>query len=204
MPELATLKDLFVKELRDIYDAEKQLTKALPKMAKAAGSRELRSAFEDHREQTVGQIERIEQVFDLLGERARSIPCKGMKGLIEEGSEVAQEDGEAAVLDAGLIGAAQKVEHYEIAAYGTLITYAKLMGNSDVADLLGETLDEEKETDERLTSMAEGFVNPQAQQEGEDERMPSRGAARSRAGNNRSGTPGRSRTAGRSSTAKKR
>lgn len=207
MPELSTLKDLFVKELRDIYDAEKQITKALPKMAKGAESEELRSAFEEHREQTLGQIERIEQVFEMLGERAKSVPCKGMKGLVEEGSEILQEDGEGAVIDAGLIGAAQKVEHYEIAAYGTLITYAKLMGNEEIGDLLGETLEEEKETDQRLTSLAEGFVNPQAEHEGdeEEERGQMRGSARSRsmaASRSRRGSS-RSRASGRSS-AKKR
>jgi ferritin-like metal-binding protein YciE len=174
MPELATLKDLFVKELRDIYDAEKQLTKALPKMAKAAGSRELRSAFEDHREQTVGQIERIEQVFDLLGERARSIPCKGMKGLIEEGSEVAQEDGEAAVLDAGLIGAAQKVEHYEIASYGCVCTYAEMLGHEEAHELLGQTLEEEEETDQKLTALAESVINVDAETEEQPEEKSSR------------------------------
>jgi len=207
MPELSTLKDLFVKELRDIYDAEKQLTKALPKMAKAAESDELRSAFEEHREQTVGQIERIEQVFEMLGERAKSIPCKGMKGLVEEGSEIMQEDGEGAVLDAGLIGAAQKVEHYEIAAYGTLITYAKLMGNEEIGDLLGETLDEEKETDQRLTSLAKDFVNPQAEHEGDEEEVgQSRGSARTRstAANRPRGGGGRARSAGRSGSSKKR
>lgn len=184
MPELSTLKDLFVKELRDIYDAEKQITKALPKMAKSAESDELRSAFEEHREQTIGQIERLEQVFDLIGERARSVPCKGMRGIIEEGSEISQQDGESAVLDAGLIGAAQKVEHYEIATYGTLVTYAKLMGNDQAAELLGETLDEEKETDQRLTELAEGFVNPQAEHEDEEASVPVR-----------KGTAARSRTA---------
>jgi ferritin-like metal-binding protein YciE len=206
MPELSTWKDLFVKELRDIYDAEKQLTKALPKMAKAAESDELRSAFEEHREQTLGQIERIEQVFEMLGERAKSIPCKGMKGLVEEGSEIMQEDGEGAVLDAGLIGAAQKVEHYEIAAYGTLITYANLMGNEDIGDLLGETLNEEKETDERLTSLAKEFVNPQAEHEGdEQESGQMRGSARSRstAANRSRGATSRSRSSGRSSTKKR-
>ena len=207
MPELSTLKDLFVKELRDIYDAEKQITKALPKMAKGAEAEELRSAFEEHREQTLGQIERIEQVFEMLGERAKSVPCKGMKGLVEEGSEILQEDGEGAVIDAGLIGAAQKVEHYEIAAYGTLITYAKLMGNEEIGDLLGETLEEEKETDQRLTGLAENFVNPQAEEEGdEEERGQMRGSARSRstaASRSRGGTS-RSRASGRSGSSKKR
>ena len=207
MPELSTLKDLFVKELRDIYDAEKQITKALPKMAKGAEAEELRSAFEEHREQTLGQIERIEQVFEMLGERAKSVPCKGMKGLVEEGSEILQEDGEGAVIDAGLIGAAQKVEHYEIAAYGTLITYAKLMGNEEIGDLLGETLEEEKETDQRLTDLAANFVNPQAEEEGdEEERGQMRGSARSRstaASRSRGGTS-RSRASGRSGSSKKR
>jgi ferritin-like metal-binding protein YciE len=154
----------------------------------------------------VGHVERIEQVFDMLGERARSIPCKGMKGLVEEGAEMMQEDGEGAVIDAGLIGAAQKVEHYEIAAYGTLITYAKLMGNEEIGDLLGETLEEEKETDQRLTSLAEGFVNPQAEEEGGEEEMgQSRGAARARstAANRPRGGTGRARSAGRSGTKKR-
>src|SRR5687768_10410002 len=142
------LQELFVNELRDIYDAEKQLIKALPKMAKAAESDELRAAFEEHLEQTRGHVSRVEEVFKLLGMAARGKPCEGMKGLIEEGEEV-MEEMEGSTLDAALIASAQKVEHYEIATYGTLATFAEVLEMQDAKDILGQTLEEEKEADEK-------------------------------------------------------
>jgi ferritin-like metal-binding protein YciE len=151
---IESLDDLFLHELKDIYDGEKRLLKALPKMAKAAHSEDLQAAFTEHRSQTETQVERLEQIFKLLGKPARGKKCLGLEGLIEEGSELMEEDAEPAVMDAGLIAAAQKVEHYEIATYGTLATYAKILGLGEAAELLGETLAEEKETDERLTELA--------------------------------------------------
>jgi len=169
MPQLAKLDDLFLKELRDIFDAEKQITKAIPKMVRAAESDELRAAFEEHLEVTREQIQRLEQVFEMLDTRAKGAHCPGMEGIIKEGSELLQQEGDPSVMDAGLIAAAQKVEHYEIATYGTLVTYAKMLGHEDAADLLSQTLEEEKETDQRLTQLAENFVNPSAASGKEDE-----------------------------------
>jgi ferritin-like metal-binding protein YciE len=151
---IENLDDLFLHELKDIYDGEKRILKALPKMAKAASSEELQTAFEEHRNQTEQQIARLEKIFKLLDKPARGKKCVGLEGLIEEGAELMEEDAEPAVMDAGLIAAAQKVEHYEIATYGTLATYAKILGLGDAADLLEETLAEEKETDEKLTELA--------------------------------------------------
>ena len=161
------LQELFVEEVRDIYDAEKQLVKALPKMAKATESAELRAAFEEHLEITRAHVGRLEEVFKLLGMAARGKTCEGMKGLIEEGQE-AMEEMEGSVLDAALIASAQKVEHYEIATYGTLATFAEVLGMEDAKDLLGQTLDEEKEADEKLTQIA-GQINPEAEQGEEGE-----------------------------------
>ena len=150
-----TLLGLYVDELRDIYNAEKQLTKALPKMAKAATTEDLRNGFTEHLEQTRGHVERLEQIFEALGQRASGKRCAGMEGLIEEGSELMEGEFEGEVLDAALIGAAQRVEHYEIAAYGTVISFADLLGESQHASLLRQTLDEEKATDERLTELSQ-------------------------------------------------
>jgi len=194
------LKELFVEEVRDIYDAEKQLTKALPKMAKAAASDELRSAFEEHLEITKAHVGRLEEVFKILGTPARGKTCEGMKGLVEEGDKVVKElDG--TVLDAALIAAAQKVEHYEIATYGTLATFAGVLGLDDAKDLLGQTLEEEKEADEKLTMIA-GQINPEAEegeegQESEGE-MAMAGASRSARGRtmNSSGNSGNSGSGG--------
>jgi ferritin-like metal-binding protein YciE len=160
------LKELYIDELKDLYSAETQLIRALPKMAKAASSDELRQGFEEHLEQTKGHVERLEKVFKTLGENPKGKTCKGMQGLIEEGAEVIGEDFEGNLMDAALIGAAQRVEHYEIAAYGTVCAFAKELGESDQAGLLSETLDEEKETDEKLTELAEQ-INKEAN-EGED------------------------------------
>lgn len=158
-----SLKELLQEELKDIYSAEKQLLKALPKMAKKASSDELRSALEEHLEVTRGQVERLEQVFESLGQPAKAKTCKAMQGLVEEATEIMGEDAEDAVMDAGIIAAAQKVEHYEIASYGTVRTWARACGENEAAELLQETLDEEGEADKRLTELAERVVNPEAE-----------------------------------------
>jgi ferritin-like metal-binding protein YciE len=164
MAKLKSLDDLLVHELQDIYNAEGQITKALPKMIKAASSPELQAAFEEHLEQTEGQIERLEQVFKLLGLPVKGKKCDGMAGLIEEGRKILEEDAEPSVKDAGIIAAAQKVEHYEIASYGCLCTYAEILGYEQVHDLLGQNLDEEETTDEKLTVLAENLINIEAEQ----------------------------------------
>jgi len=151
----SSLKELYLKELRDSYDAEKQITKALPKMAKAASSSQLRQGFEEHLEQTKNHIARLEEIFEALDESPKGETCDGMAGLIEEGSNIMEEDLDPEALDAGLIAAAQRVEHYEMAAYGTLRTYANILGDKEAASLLQETLDEEKATDQKLTGLAE-------------------------------------------------
>jgi ferritin-like metal-binding protein YciE len=156
------LKELYIDELKDLYSAENQLVKALPKMAKAATSEDLRTGFEEHLEQTKAHVERLETIFKQLGESPKGKKCKGMEGLIEEGSE-AIEEYEGGLLDAALIGAAQRVEHYEMAGYGTVIAFAEELGESKHVSLLNETLEEEKETDEKLTEMA-GDINAQANQ----------------------------------------
>jgi len=165
--KLDTLKTLYVDELRDLYNAENQLLKALPKMAKGATSEELQEAFEKHLEQTKTHVQRLEEVFEEVGEKPKSKTCKAMKGLIEEGSEILKEDGEESVIDAGIIVAAQKVEHYEIASYGSLRTFAQLLGKDRSAELLQTTLEEESEANELLTKLAEDIVNPEALMEPE-------------------------------------
>jgi len=158
-----TLRDLFLQEVRDIYHAEGQLIKALPRMAKAASNPELRAGFEEHLEQTRGHQERLEQVFEALGEKVRGKTCQAMEGLVAEGKEWLAEDATPEVMDAGLIGCAQKVEHYEIATYGCLVTWAKQLDLDDDAVMaLQQNLAEEKETDEKLTQMAESMINMQA------------------------------------------
>lgn len=155
------LEELLIDELKDIYSAEKQITRALPRMAKAAKSPALRQAFEMHLEETKGQIERLDQIFETLGKKAGGKVCHGMQGVIEEGKEMIDELDKGDVRDAGLISAAQRVEHYEIAAYGTVREYAKMLGHKDVAKLLDQTLEEEKATDEKLNSIA-SQVNSEA------------------------------------------
>jgi ferritin-like metal-binding protein YciE len=167
------LKELYIDELKDLYNAETQLVKALPKMAKAASSDELRQGFEEHLEQTKGHVQRLEKIFQAFGESPKGKKCKGMEGLIEEGSEAMEEDYEGSVKDAALIGAAQRVEHYEIAGYGTVRSMAETLGESDHVSLLEETLEEEKETDEKLTELA-GQINTQAEM-GEEERGSQQG-----------------------------
>jgi len=162
MAKIQTLEDLFLEEIKDLYHAEGQLVKALPKMAKAAKSPELKSAFQSHLEQTKGHVERLTQVFAEIGKPAKGKTCVAMKGLIEEGSELISEDAEPHVKDAGLIVAAQKVEHYEIASYGSMCVFADLLGLKAAKKLLGQTLAEEEAADKKLTQLAEGLVNQEA------------------------------------------
>ena len=185
MPQ-KTLKDVFIDEVRDTYDAERQLTRALPKMAKAATSPELKQAFTHHLEETRGQIERLEKVFEMLGERARGKHCEGIAGIIEEGASMMEEDLDDATMDAALIGGGQRAEHYEMAAYGTLVAWARELGHMEVAEFLQETLEEEKAADETLSTLAQQGINPDAasqsddeeEDEEEEERKPSRKSAR--------------------------
>src|SRR5256886_9510873 len=160
--KLDTLEKLYISEIRDRYSAENQLLKALPKMAKGASSPELKDAFEKHLKQTKGHVQRLEQLFEQLDQSPKGKTCHGMKGLIEEGSEILKEDGEDSVLDAGIIVAAQKVEHYEIASYGSVRTFADLLGKKKAAELLQTTLDEESEANKLLNGLAESIVNPEA------------------------------------------
>src|SRR5215510_4634616 len=185
MPDTGTLHDAFIDELRDTYDAEKQLTKALPKLARAASNPDLRDAFEAHLEETQGHVSRLEQVFESLDERARGKHCEGIAGIIEEGKAIMEEDFDDTTMDACLIAAGQRAEHYEMAAYGTLIAWAEAMGHSEAATLLQETLDEEKAADEKLSSLAEGGINQNAADAAhpeEEEEMAGAGARNSRRG----------------------
>src|SRR5688500_7437296 len=159
MAQAGTLHEAFMDELRDVYDAEKQLTKALPKLAKASTNPELRTAFEKHLEETRGQIERLEEVFGSLDEKVRGKHCDGIAGIIDEGKTIMEEDFDEATMDACLIAAGQRAEHYEMAAYGTLVAWARAMGHDDAADLLQQTLDEEKAADKKLSVLAEGGIN---------------------------------------------
>ena len=168
---MSTLRETFVAELTDVYDAEKQLLKALPKMAKAAKNDELRHGFEEHLEQTEEHVTRLEQVFENIGEKAKAKKCKAMQGIIEEGEEQIKEKAG----DAALICAAQKAEHYEIAAYGSLSAWARRLEEEDCAGLLEETLDEEKATDEKLTETAEQIVNPEENEEEAESPRKARG-----------------------------
>lgn len=157
--ELASLQDLYLHELKDLYSAEKQITKALPKMAKAATNAKLRDGFVKHLEQTKGHLERLEKIFDRLGKSSRGEKCKGMEGLLIEGAKLLEEDATPEVLDAGLISAAQRVEHYEMAGYGCARTYAEILGDKEGAKLLDQTLKEEGETDKKLTLLATTTIN---------------------------------------------
>jgi len=166
--DMATLRDMFVEELKDLYNAEHQLLKALPKMAKAATSTELKRAFQSHLKETEGQVDRLEQVFESLDMSPKGKKCKAMEGLVEEGAEWMEEDADPDVMDAGLIAAAQRVEHYEMAGYGCVRTYAQLLGETKAASLLQKTLDEEGAADKKLTKIAEQ-INVEAMEEDEDE-----------------------------------
>jgi ferritin-like metal-binding protein YciE len=207
--EMQSLKELYIDELKDLYSAEKQLVKALPKMAKNATNPELKEAFTNHLEETEGHVERLEQIFEMLGERAGGKKCKGMEGLIEEAKDLLEEDATEEVLDAGMISKAQHVEHYEMAGYGTVRAYARLLGLDDQADLLQETLDEEGHANELLTQIAESSVNVEAEAGADEEastsqsgdrqvkRSVAKEGVRSRTGSNRS--RGTSRSTSRSS-----
>jgi ferritin-like metal-binding protein YciE len=180
MAQAGTLHDAFIEELRDTYDAEKQLIKALPRLAKAAASTDLRTAFEMHLEETKGHVERLEQVFESLEEKPRGKHCEGIAGIIEEGKSMMEEEFDDATMDACLIAAGQRAEHYEMAAYGTLIAWAQSMGHTEATNLLQEILEEEKATDKKLTSLAEGGINQEAadaahpEEDEEEEEAPAR------------------------------
>ena len=167
----ATLKELYIDELKDLYNAENQLIKALPKLAKAANSEELRVGFEQHLEQTKGHAQRIEQIFQGLDEKPTGKKCKAMEGLVEEGSEAMEEDFEGDVMDAALIGAARRVEHYEMAAYSTVIKLAEILGEDSAVQLLEQTLEEETETDEKLVALMDELSaqTPEATEEEDEE-----------------------------------
>jgi ferritin-like metal-binding protein YciE len=160
--KLNSLRDLYVMELKDLYNGEQQILKALPKMAEQANSPELRSAFEDHLEETRIQVQRLEQIFQKLDEAPKGQKCKGLEGIIDEGEDAVDEDAPPAVCDAALISSAQKVEHYEIASYGAVRTFARRLGFEDHAQLLTETLQEEGNADKKLTSLAESYINEEA------------------------------------------
>ena len=198
MATLDSLSDLLKDEIKDMYDAEKQLTKALPKLAKTASNEDLRDALEQHLGETERHVERIEQVFEQLGMPARGKRCEGMKHLIDEGNEMISDAEEDGTRDAVMIASVQKTEHYEIASYGTLRTWANMLGKNEIAALLEETLEEEKEADRKLTAIAESFVNEEAAEEG-GRATPMRGRRGARArpiaadSRGRSGTRGRSR-----------
>jgi ferritin-like metal-binding protein YciE len=188
MADAGTLHDAFIDELRDTYDAERQLTKALAKLAKAATNPTLREAFESHLEETKGQIERLEQVFENLDEKVRGKHCDGIAGIIDEGKAIMEEDFDEDTMDACLIAAGQRAEHYEMAAYGTLVAWARAMGHDEAADLLQATLDEEKAADEKLSALAEDGVNQRAADaahpadtaESDEEQMVTAGAGASK------------------------
>jgi ferritin-like metal-binding protein YciE len=165
MAAASTLHDAFIDELRDAYDAEKQLTKALPKLAKAASSSELRSVFEKHLEETRGHVTRLEQVFESIDEPAKSKHCEGIAGIVEEGKSILDEDFQGTTMDACLVAAGQRAEHYEMAAYGTLVAWARAMGHVEAADLLQQTLEEEKAADRKLSALAEDGINQDAAEE---------------------------------------
>ena len=160
--ELDTLKDLYVHELKDLFSAEQQLVKALPKMAKAASNKELAAGFQEHLEQTKGHAQRLEQILSSHNATTRGAKCKGMEGIVAEGAEMIEEEADAEIKDAGLIAAAQRVEHYEMAGYGTARTYAELLGDKEGAQLLALTLEEERHTDQKLSALAKSTVNAAA------------------------------------------
>jgi len=212
--EMESLHELYVDELKDLYSAEKQIVKALPKMVKNATNPELREAFSNHLDETEGHVQRLEKIFQMLGEKAGGKKCKGMEGLIEEAKELLEEDAAEEVLDAGLISKAQHVEHYEMAGYGTVRTYAEQLGFSDQAKLLQQTLDEEGKANELLTQIAESSVNLDAETGSEEEESTSRSdrqvsrsvATEGTRGRGTSGRGGRggSRTTSRASHARSR
>jgi len=196
MPKVATMENLFLNEIRDLYDAEKQLTKALPKMAKAASSNELKQAIEEHLQETKNQVERLEQVFESIDQKASGKKCAAMTGLIQEGEEIIASTTDSAVRDAGIIAAAQKVEHYEMSGYGSARTFAQMLGHEDAASLLEETLQEEKNADRKLNDIAESQVNAHAMSGGEEEEETAGSSSRNGAKSRSKSTAGKTRTAG--------
>jgi ferritin-like metal-binding protein YciE len=199
---LATLHDLMVHELKDLYSAERQLIQALPKMAKNANSDQLRTAIDNHLSETEEHVARIEQILESFDESPKGQKCQGMEGLIEEGKNLLKEDADPDVLDAGIIGAAQKVEHYEIAAYGTVCEYARIMGHTEALQLLEQTLAEEKNADQLLNQLAEGGINALAERDGkgdmngeEEASEKKRASAPTRRGSTKSGGRARTRSA---------
>jgi len=195
---VGTAEELFVDELKDIYSAEKQAVKAFPRLTKAVQSEELKQAMQEHLEQTKGQIERLDRIFEILDKRSTGKTCAGMKGLVEEAQSQVEEIEKGPVLDCAMIGALQRIEHYEIAAYGTAATLAEAMGQDEVKELLGETLEEEKETDERLTQVAQS-VNSEAIGEGSEEEDSEEDDENQRSSN---GSRGSSRSSAKKSTSR--
>jgi ferritin-like metal-binding protein YciE len=193
MATVRSFHDAWLDELRDLYNAEKQISKALPKMVKAAAAAPLADAFQSHLKETLGQIERLEEVFESVGETARSKTCDGMTGILEEGKHLMSEDFDEATMDACLIAAAQKVEHYEVASYGTVVEWAKAMGHDKAAKLLQQTLDEEEAADEKLTALAEGGINEQAAVNAHDEDEEEAATMAAPRGGNKSRSSGRGR-----------
>jgi ferritin-like metal-binding protein YciE len=201
-----TLHNAFLDELRDTYDAERQLTKALPKLAKTAASADLREAFESHLEETRGHVDRLERVFESLGEKVSGKHCDGIAGIIEEGKSIMEEDFDQATMDACLIAAGQRAEHYEMAAYGTLVAWARAMGHDEAADMLEETLEEEKAADVKLTSLALGGINQSAADTahpgGEDSESDEDAQTRPKAASSSRGTRANGRAKQRASTSR--
>ena len=200
--QMNSLRELYVEELKDLYSAETQILKALPRMIKAASNSDLQRAFTQHERQTQQHVKRLERIFKMLDESTRGKKCKGMEGLLEEGQELIKERPEPEVLDAGLIAAAQRVEHYEIAGYGTVRTYARQLGEEEQATLLQQTLDEEGETDKLLSSLAESSINIEAEQADDDEMSESGGMNGRSGGARRAGATKRS-TRGKRTTARR-
>ncbi len=193
-----SLQDLFLDELRDLYDAEKQLVKALPKMAKKASSQDLRTAIESHLEETRTHVDRLEQAFEMLEEKPRGKHCAGIAGIVEEASETLSEDVEPAALDAAIIAGGQRAEHYEMAAYGSVMAWAKSLGHEEIATLLSETLDEEKAADAKLTELGEGGINEEAAgSQGDDEEAEEATSAPRAAAGRRASSGARARSASR-------
>jgi ferritin-like metal-binding protein YciE len=197
---VATAEELFIDELKDIYSAEKQAVKAFPRLAKAVQSDELKQAMQDHLEQTKGQVERLDRIFEILDKRSSGKTCEGMKGLVTEAQSQLEEIEKGPVLDCAIIGALQRIEHYEIAAYGTVATLAEAMGQDEVKELLGETLEEEKETDERLTEVAQS-VNSDALSEGSEEEDENESSSNG-SGSNGSGRGSKSRGSSKSNSSR--
>jgi ferritin-like metal-binding protein YciE len=197
---VATAEELFIDELKDIYSAEKQAVKAFPRLAKAVQSDELKQAMQDHLEQTKGQVERLDRIFEILDKRSSGKTCEGMKGLVTEAQSQLEEIEKGPVLDCAIIGALQRIEHYEIAAYGTVATLAEAMGQDEVKELLGETLEEEKETDERLTEVAQS-VNSDAMSEGSEEEDENESSSNG-SGSNGSGRGSKSRGSSKSNSSR--